>query len=58
MGAESPEPNPSLWISARCSVSRLILFFLLFPNPIWSCSAAHQCSLMCLSMFNEDIEKH
>lgn len=52
MGAENSVPNGSLWTPARCSVSRLIPFFLLFSNHIQSCSAAHQCSQLCSSMFN------
>lgn len=57
MGTENPVPNPSRWTLACCSVSRLVLLFLLFPSHIWSCRAAHQCSQMISSMVNEDIMK-
>lgn len=57
MGAENPVPNPSLWTSAHCNVSRLILLFLLFPSHIWSYCAAHQCSQMISCTINEDIMK-
>lgn len=58
MGAENPVPNPSLWTPACCSVYRLIVFFLLFPNHIWSCSAAHQCSQMCRPPVLPDVLNH